>query len=78
MFDDRPPGTDLTKLRIARGVQQRTSPLRWRRVLPLALGAVALAVVAWVAYRMTLGAPPEVETAPVAASCRGCARCHGR
>jgi HlyD family secretion protein len=66
MFDDRPPGTDLTKLRIARGVQQRRSPLGWRRVLPLALGAVALAVVAWIAYRMTLGAPPEVETATVA------------
>lgn len=65
MFDDQSPGTDLSKLRIARGMQQRSRPQRWRRVLALALIAAALAAAAVVGYRMTLGAPPEVETTAV-------------
>jgi len=65
MFDDQSPGTDLSKLRIARGTQQRLQPRRWRRALVLALIAVALAAAALVGYRMTIGAPPQVETTAV-------------
>jgi len=65
MFDDQSRDTDLSKLRIARGMQQRTRPPRWRRMVVPALIAAALAVVALAGYRMTIGAPPEVETTAV-------------
>jgi RND family efflux transporter MFP subunit len=65
MFDDQSPGTDLSKLRIARGTQQRLHPRRWRRVVVLALIAAALAGAALVGYRMTIGAPPQVEITAV-------------
>src|SRR6476660_7393519 len=66
MFDDQPPATDLSRLRIARGVaQQRQHRPLWRRVLVPALIVLALAIAAAVIYRLTLGAPPEVETTTV-------------
>ncbi len=68
MFDDQPPVTDLSKLRIARGAAQAPGQLRrprWRRWLAPMLLVAALVVAALVVYRLTLGAPPEVETTPV-------------
>jgi len=66
MFDDQPPATDLSRLRIARGAaQQRQHRPLWRRVLVPALIVLALAIAAAVIYRLTLGAPPEVETTAV-------------
>ena len=66
MFDDQPPATDLSRLRIARGAaQQRQHRPLWRRVLVPALIVLALAIAAAVIYRLTLGAPPEVETTTV-------------
>ena len=68
MFDDQPPATDLSKLRIARGAAQAPGQLRrprWRRWLVPMLLVAALVVAALVVYRLTLGAPPEVETTPV-------------
>ena len=68
MFDDQPPATDLSKLRIARGAVPAPGQLRrprWRRWLAPMLLVAALVVAALVVYRLTLGAPPEVETTPV-------------
>src|SRR3954470_17680128 len=63
MFDDQPPATDLSRLRIARGAaQQRQQRPLWRRVVVPALTVLALAMASAVIYRLTLGAPPEVET----------------
>src|SRR3954471_2844098 len=66
MFDDQPPATDLSRLRIARGAaHQRPQRPRWRRMLVPSLIVIALAIAAVVIYRLTLGAPPEVETTAV-------------
>src|SRR5262249_15223364 len=68
MFDDRPPATDISKLRISREAVAPRARLRARRWLVPAMVTVAIAIAAVVAYRLTLGAPPEVETAAVALS----------
>src|SRR3954467_11499261 len=66
MFDDQPPATDLSRLRIARGAaQQRPQRPRWRRMLVPSLIVIALAIAAVVIYRLTVGAPPEVETTAI-------------
>src|SRR3954453_4185511 len=66
MFDDPPPATDLSRLRIARGAaQQRSQRPRRRRMLVPSLIVIALAIAAAVIYRLTVGAPPEVETTAV-------------
>src|SRR5690349_14050318 len=68
MFDDQRPPEDLTKLKIQRGSAPARLPAR-RRLRKfagvLAIAAIVCAV-AFAAYRLTLGAPPEVETTAVA------------
>jgi RND family efflux transporter MFP subunit len=69
MFDDQPASADLSKLRIARDgaiAQTALRRPRWRRLLGPLLMVAALIAIAIAAYRFTLGAPPEVETATVA------------
>jgi RND family efflux transporter MFP subunit len=68
MFDDQSEATDLTRLRIARGTDAQATlarPPLWRRALVPLIVVVVLAIAAFGVYRMTAGAPPEVETAAV-------------
>jgi RND family efflux transporter MFP subunit len=67
MFDDQPPRADLDKLKISRVQPQARLPARRLRKLTGALIIAAIVfAIAFAAYRMTLGAPPEVETTAVA------------
>jgi HlyD family secretion protein len=66
MFDDQQPATDISKLRISRDPAAPRARRRVRRWLVPTLIVLALAVAALVVYRLTLGAPPEVEVTTVA------------
>jgi HlyD family secretion protein len=65
MFDDQPSAADLSKLRITRDPDAPRAGRRARRWLVPALAVAANAIAAAVVYRLTLGAPPQVETAAV-------------
>jgi RND family efflux transporter MFP subunit len=66
MFDDQQPAADISKLRISRDPAAPRARRRVRRWLVPALIVLALAAAALVVYRLTLGAPPEVEVTTVA------------